>query len=44
MVGAVAIMYLMKNAVFTNAPCSLLGMKPVVIRTDVSHRQGYGAN
>ena len=27
-----------------NAPCSLLGMKPVVIRTVVSHRQGYGAN
>ena len=37
-------MYLMKKAVFSNAPCSLLGMKPVVIRTVVSHRQGYGGN
>ena len=37
-------MWSMKIAVLTNAPCSLLGMKPVVIRTVVSHRQGYGAN
>jgi hypothetical protein len=42
--GAGAIMYLMKNAVLTNAPCNLLGMKPVVIRTVVSHRQGYGGD
>lgn len=42
--GAVAIMYLMKNAVITNTQCSLPGMKPVVIRTVVSHRQGYGGD
>jgi hypothetical protein len=27
-----------------NAPWSLPGMKPVVIRTVVSHRQGYGVH
>jgi hypothetical protein len=42
--GAGAIMWSMKTAVFTNAPCSLLGMKPVVIRTVVSHHQGYGGD
>jgi len=42
--GAGAIMYLMKNAVITNTQCSLLGMKQVVIRTVVSHRQGYGGD
>jgi hypothetical protein len=42
--GAVALIGRMKTAVLTIAPSSLPDTKPVVIRTVVRHRQGYGGD